>query len=396
MGHGQKIHRTVWVLGFVSLLMDISSEIVHSLLPIFLVSVIGASVQVVGLLEGMAEATAMIIRVFSGSLSDWLGKRKTLAAIGYGLGALSKPLFAVAPGVVLVFTARFIDRVGKGIRGAPRDAMVADVTPPEKRGAAYGLRQSLDSVGSFLGPLLAVGLMFSLGSQFRLVFWIAFIPGILAVILLLLGVQESASNSHRFRFPLSRQSLSLLGAHYWLVVLVGSVFTLARFSEAFLILRAEDVGFQIQFVPLVLVTMNIAYSMTAYPVGHLSDRIGRQGLMSLGLIILIGSDLIFAFAEARWMVVVGAALWGIHMGLTQGLISAHLADSVSTEFRGTAFGVFGLISGLTLLLASLLAGWLWKQFGAPATFWGGALAATIALVGFLSLNYHSKKSLVLK
>ncbi|WP_369681925.1 MFS transporter [Malonomonas rubra] len=387
----RKIHPTVWALGFVSLLMDLSSEIIHSLLPVFLVNVVGASVQSVGLIEGMAEATAMMTRVFSGSLSDWLGKRKTLALIGYGLGALSKPLFALAPGVPTVFSARFIDRVGKGIRGAPRDALVADVTPPKKRGAAYGLRQSLDSVGAFIGPLLAIALMFWLGGKFRQVFWVAFVPAALAVALLLIGVREPVStNRGEFKFPLSRRSLALLGGRYWLVVLVGAVFTMARFSEAFLILRAEDVGLQVQLVPLILVAMNIAFSLTAYPVGLLSDRIGRQGLLSFGLVILIGADAMLAFAGNPWMVFGGAAIWGIHMGLTQGLIAAHIADSVTSEIRGAAFGVFGLISGLALLLASLVAGRLWQQFGAPATFLGGAFAAGIALLGFLGLNKFYK------
>jgi len=390
-GQTRNIPPTVWALGFVSLLMDISSEIIHSLLPVFLVSVLGAGVQTVGLIEGVAEATAMLTRVFSGSLSDWLGKRKILALLGYGLGALSKPLFALAPCVGLVFTARFVDRVGKGIRGAPRDALVADVTPPERRGAAYGLRQSLDSVGAFLGPLLAIGLMFLSGGQFRLIFWVAFVPGILALVVLWLGVKEPVSTARKpFRSPLSRQSLALLGQRYWLVVLVGIVFTLARFSEAFLLLRAENVGLRLSLIPLVLVVMNIAYSLTAYPVGHLSDRIGRQGLMALGLIVLIGSELLLALAGGLWMVLAGTALWGIHMGLTQGLISTLVADSITPELRGTAFGVFGLASGVALLLASLIAGWLWQEFGASATFWGGALFAALALLAFLGLKQGEK------
>jgi MFS family permease len=392
---GHKIPPTVWALGFVSLLMDISSEIIHSLLPVFLVSVIGASVQTLGLIEGVAEATAMITRVFSGSLSDWLGKRKLLAMVGYGLGALSKPLFALAAGSGAIFSARFIDRIGKGIRGAPRDALVADVTHPEQRGAAYGLRQSLDSVGAFAGPLLAIGLMFLTGDQFRLVFWIAFLPGVLAVAVLFLGVKEPVALSGKgFRSPLSRNSLALLGRRYWLVVLIGVIFTLARFSEAFLLLRAESVGLHVSLIPLAMVVMNVTYSLTAYPVGHLSDRIGRQGLMALGLIVLIGSDVLLALAGGVWLFFVGAALWGIHMGLTQGLISALVADAVSPEIRGTAFGVFGLASGVAVLSASLLAGWLWQNFGAPATFWGGALIASLALCVFLSLHQCSRNQTV--
>ena len=386
-----KIHPTVWALGFVSLFMDISSEIIHSLLPVFLVTVIGASFQTVGLIEGVAEATAMVTRVFSGSLSDWLGKRKGLAVVGYGLGALSKPLFALAASSSAVFSARFIDRVGKGIRGAPRDALVADVTPPEQRGAAYGLRQSLDSVGAFAGPLVAIGLMLLTGDHFRMVFWIAFIPGVMAITMLLLGVREPvAVSSKSFRPPLARHSLRLLGRRYWQVVLIGAMFTLARFSEAFLLLRAESVGLKVSLIPLVLVVMNIAYSLTAYPVGKLSDRIGRQGLMAVGLIVLIGSDVLLALAGDFWLVIAGAAMWGLHMGLTQGLISALVADAIPPEVRGTAFGVFGLISGMALLSASVLAGWLWQNFGASATFFGGALIALLTFFVFLCLYYGSK------
>ena len=387
----RKIPPTVWALGLVSLLMDVSSEIVHSLLPVFLVSVLGAGIQTVGLIEGVAEATAMVTRVFSGSLSDWLGKRKILALVGYGLGTLSKPLFALAPGAGFIFTARFIDRIGKGIRGAPRDALIADVTPPEQRGAAYGLRQSLDSTGAFIGPLLAIGLMLWTGGQFRLVFWIAFIPGTLAVALLLFGVREPTSIARKtFRSPLSRSSLALLGRRYWLVALIGAIFTLARFSEAFLLLRTENLGLRASLVPMTLVVMNIAYSLTAYPVGLLSDRIGRQGLLALGLLVLIGADTLLALAGNLWVVFAGVAFWGFHLGLTQGLISALIAETVSSEVRGTAFGIFGLISGMALLLASLLAGWLWQNFGASVAFLGGALITTLALFGFIFLHLASK------
>jgi len=373
--------------------MDISSEIIHSLLPVFLVIGIGASVQTVGLIEGTAEATAMMTRVFSGSLSDWLGKRKMLAIVGYGLGALSKPLFALAASSGTVFSARFIDRIGKGIRGAPRDALVADVTSPDQRGAAYGLRQSLDSVGSFAGPLLAIGLMLLTGNQFRLVFWIALLPGLLAVALLVCGVKEQLPSVKKgFKSPLSRQSLVLLGHKYWLVVLIGAIFSLARFSEAFLLLRAESVGLTTSLIPLALVVMNLAYSLTAFPVGQLSDKVGRHRLMALGLIVLIGADVLLAIAVNIWLVFAGAVLWGIHMGMTQGLISVLVADAVSPEVRGTAFGVFGLVSGVSLLAASLLAGWFWQSFGAPVTFWSGAVITSITLISYLKLQQNEKNS----
>lgn len=381
-----RIPRTVWALGLVSLFMDISSEIIHSLLPIFLVTVLGAGAEAVGLIEGVAEATAMIIRVFSGAVSDWLGRRKALAVAGYGLGALSKPLFALAPGVGLVFAARTIDRTGKGIRGAPRDALVADVTPPPLRGAAFGLRQSLDTIGAVLGPLLAILLMEVLGGSFRAVFWVAFLPGLAAVTILVFGVEEPKGHpAHVSKFPFSRAELAGLTPGYWLVVAVGAGFSLARFSEAFLLLRAENVGLPAGLVPTVMVVMNIVYTLTAYPVGHLSDRIGRTGLMAAGLSVLVGADLLLALAGNIWLVLTGAALWGLHLGLTQGLLSALVADAAGPRQRGTAFGIFGLVSGVALLLASLLAGWLWESIGPPATFLGGAAIATGALAGFLVL-----------
>lgn len=373
--------------------MDISSEIIHSLLPVFLVTVLGAGTELVGLIEGIGEASAMMTRVFSGALSDWFGRRKVLAVVGYGLGALSKPLFAVASGVGLVFTARILDRVGKGIRGAPRDALVADVTPPHLRGAAFGLRQSLDTVGAFLGPLLAILLMALFAGNYRAVFWVAFLPGLAAVAILVIGVNEPATPRPANRkLPFNRQELADLGKNYWLIVAIGAVFTLARFSEAFLLLRAENVGMALGRIPAVLVVMNIVYSLSAYPAGRLSDRVGRTGLMSLGLGVLIGSDLLLAIAGNVQMVLAGAALWGLHMGLTQGLLSALIADAAGPQRRGTAFGVFGMVSGVALLLASLVAGWLWENFGASATFLSGAVFTTIALTGFLAMGKRGHPS----
>ena len=386
-GRKQQIPQTVWALGFVSLFMDISSEIIHSLLPVFLVSALGASVGMVGLIEGVAEGTVMITRIFSGSLSDWLGRRKVLALVGYGLGALSKPLFALAPGVGVVFTARFIDRIGKGVRGAPRDALIADVTIPDQRGAAYGLRQSLDSVGAFAGPLLAIGLMLWTGDSFRTVFWIAFIPGAFAVFILFKRVKEpKLAHQKTFISPLKRKNLALLGHHYWLVVLVGVLFTLARFSEAFLLLRGQDIGLRLAMIPLILVVMNIAYSLTAFPAGKLSDRIGRKGLMACGLLVLIAADLLLGMAGTLWQVFLGTGLWGLHLGLTQGLLSAWIADAANPDLRGTAFGVFGLCNGMAILIASVLAGWLWQQFSPGVTFFSGAFIAAAALLGFMLIG----------
>ncbi|PNU20513.1 MFS transporter [Geothermobacter hydrogeniphilus] len=380
-GH-QCLPGTVWALGCVSLCMDISSEIIHSLLPVFLVSVLGAGVQTVGLIEGVAESTAMVVRVFSGALSDRLGKRKLLAVCGYGLGALSKPLFALAAGVGMVFSARFIDRIGKGICGAPRDALVADVTPPEQRGAAYGLRQSLDSVGAFAGPLLAMLLMGMSGGSFRLIFWLAFLPGLLAVLILLLGVREPRSAPEHRSWLLNRQQLQALGGDYWRVLLVGTLFTMARFSEAFLLLRGTDLGLSVTLVSMVMVVMNSAYMLSAYPLGTLGDRIGLRGLLTAGMLVLVGADLCLALAGHLWLVLLGALLWGLHLGMTQGLLATLVAQASPPSLRGTAFGVFGLATGIGLLFASLLAGRLWQSLTPAAAFYGSALLALVALAGF--------------
>lgn len=376
-----QIPRSVWVLGFVSLLMDVSSEMIHSLLPLFMVTVLSASAFAVGLIEGLAEATALIVKVFSGALSDYLGRRKGLALFGYGLGALTKPLFALAPTVGVVLGARLLDRIGKGVRGAPRDALVADLTPPELRGAAFGLRQSLDTVGAFLGPLLAVGLMLLWANDFRAVFWVAVIPGVMAVALLLLGLREPEAQAGVARSnPIRYQNLKRLGGAYWWVALVGAVFTLARFSEAFLVLRAQQGGMPLALVPLVMVAMNLVYALAAYPFGKLSDRMSHAKLLSLGLLVLIVADLVLA-ASSHWgVVLVGVLFWGMHMGITQGLLSAMVAEAAPAGLRGTAFGVFGLVSGLAMLLASALAGLLWDRLGASFTFYCGALFCLGALL----------------
>ena len=371
----------IWVLGFVSLLMDISSEMVHSLLPLFMVTTLGASALLVGVVEGLAESTALIVKVFSGTLSDYLGRRKGLAVLGYGLGALTKPLFAIAPGMGLVLTARLLDRVGKGIRGAPRDALVADIAPAHLRGAAFGLRQSLDTVGAFTGPLLAVGLMLLWANDFRAVFWVAVVPGVLAVLLLLFGLQEPPAVPGAKRSnPITRQNLRSLSPAYWWVVGIGAMFTLARFSEAFLVLRAQQGGIPLALVPLVMVAMNLVYAASAYPFGKLSDRMGHTRLLALGLLVLVAADLVLAYSNHWGVVLAGVALWGVHMGITQGLLATMVANTAPPALRGTAYGFFNLASGLAMLLASVLAGLLWDRLGASATFYAGAGLCGLALL----------------
>lgn len=380
----------IWMLGFVSMLMDISSEMVHSLLPLFMVGTLGASAFAVGLIEGLAESTALIVKVFSGALSDYLGKRKGLALFGYALGALTKPLFAIASTTGIVLTARLLDRVGKGVRGAPRDALVADIAPPHLRGAAFGLRQSLDTVGALLGPLLAVGLMLLWANDFRKVFWIAVIPGALAVALLVFGVREPALRHNGKRTnPIRRENLPLLNGQYWWVVGIGAVFTLARFSEAFLVLRAQQSGIALALVPLVMVAMNVIYAASAYPFGKLSDRMSHTTLLALGLVVLVAADLVLATSDHWSVVLTGVVLWGVHMGITQGLLATMVADTAPADLRGTAYGVFNLMSGIAMLIASVTAGLLWDRFGASSTFYAGAVFCLIALIGLAKYRLGS-------
>lgn len=388
-----RIPRAIWALGFVSLLMDVSSELIHSLLPVFLVTSLGASALVVGLIEGVAEATALIVKVFSGALSDFWGKRKPLAVLGYGLGALSKPLFALATSSSLVLGARLMDRVGKGIRGAPRDALVADIAPPELRGAAFGLRQSLDTIGAFLGPLLAMGLMVLWANDFRAVFWVAIIPAFLAVAVLFFGVQEPEKAVRQTMInPVRRENLRRLSSGYWWVVLIGAVFTLARFSEAFLILRAEQGGLPIAYTPLVLIGMNAIYALSAYPFGKLSDRMSHAKLLALGLAVLIGADIALAYSNHWTWVWAGITLWGLHMGITQGLLATMVADTAPADLRGTAYGFFNLVSGFAMLFASVWAGLLWDQFGASFTFIAGAVFGGLALAVILFASSATSRS----
>ena len=377
-----RIPKGVWVLGGVSLLMDVSSEMIHSLLPLFMATTLGASVIIIGIIEGVAEATALMLKVFSGVISDYVGKRKGLALLGYGLGALSKPLFAIASTSGVVFSARMIDRVGKGIRGAPRDALVADITPPEIRGAAYGLRQSLDTIGAFLGPLLAVALMFLWDNDFQSIFWVAAIPAVLSIALLGFGLKEPRTAVVQKRTnPLRRENLKKLSAAYWWVVAIGSIFTLARFSEAFLVLRAQQMAIPLFAIPLVMVAMNLVYSLTAYPFGKLSDSMSHSKMLQWGLLVLIAADIVLALSSHWSTLLAGVALWGIHMGMTQGLLAAMVAHTAPPELRGTAFGMFNLMSGIALLLASAGAGVLWEVLGAASTFYAGAIICVVTLVG---------------
>jgi len=381
----------VWALGLVSLFMDTSSELIHSLLPVFLVTVLGAGALSVGLIEGVAEAVAAVTKVFSGTLSDYLGKRKLLAVIGYGLAAVSKPLFPLAGSAAWVFAARLIDRIGKGIRGAPRDALIGDLAPPRLRGACYGLRQSLDTVGAFAGPMLAVVFMFWLENDIQAVFWIALAPAVISVAILIVAVREPrrAGAAAPVRAPIRLRELRRIGAGYWWLVGTGMVLAAARFSEAFLILRARDVGLAMGLVPIVLIVMNVVYALSAYPAGTLSDRIDRRIILVAGFAVLIAADTVLGLAGGIGWIMAGTVLWGLHMGLTQGLLAAMVADASAIGIRGTAFGIFNLMSGAGLLTGNLAAGLLWDHYGPASPFFAGAGITAIALAGLVAAQISS-------
>lgn len=384
----KRLPRGIWALGLVSLWMDISSEMVHALLPLYLVTAMGTSMMAVGVIEGIAEATAAITKIFSGAISDWLGKRKFLAVLGYGLAALTKPIFPLAPSFGWLVGARFVDRVGKGIRGAPRDALVADISPPELRGASYGLRQSLDTIGAFLGPLLAMLFMWLTADNIPLVFWFAVVPAMIAVYLLITFVHEPdrPAVEKRTRFPLRFSELRRLGGAFWWAVGVAAVFTLARFSEAFLILKAHDVGIGMGVVPIVVVIMNVAYALAAYPAGALSDGGSRLRVLGVGMLLLVVADLTLAYAPGFWGMAAGVVVWGVHMGFTQGAFSTLVADTAPPELRGTAFGMLNLLTGVAILFASVIAGVLWDAGGPALTFLTGSGLAAIAFTGLWPLS----------
>jgi MFS family permease len=384
----KSVHRIpagVWALGMVSLFMDVSSEMVHSLLPVFFVSVIGLSYTSIGVIEGVAQAIALITKMFSGVVSDMVSRRKPLALLGYGLAALTKPVFALASSAGVVVGARFVDRLGKGIRGAPRDALIADITPQEVRGASYGLRQSLDSVGAFVGPLLALLLMALLANDIRGVFWFAMIPAVISVLILLFFVREPARERVEgdVSSPLSWRDVRQLDSAYWVTVALGGALTLAGFSEAFLVLRAQDLGLSLGLIPLVFIVMNVVYAFAAYPAGLLSDRLGRSAPIVAGFLAIIVADIVLATASGLWAVMAGVVLWGLYLGLTKGVLAALVADTAPARLRGTAFGLFNLVGGISMLLASVMAGWLWDSYGAPAPFIASAICASFALLCWL-------------
>lgn len=376
----RNIHPNVWILGLVSLFTDFGTKAIQSVLPLFLLSVLGANLTTIGLIEGIAESTASTLKLFSGVLSDYWGRRKELAILGYGLSAAIIPVFALANSPFWILVARFGDRLGKGIRVAPRNALVADVTPTEQRGAAYGLRQTLDTIGAFSGPLAATLILLISGQNFRLVFWVALIPGIISVALLVKGIRETPSSQGKRGQPIQWSFCQQLGRNYWALLGVAALFNLGNFSDAFLLLKAQEIGIAAAWIPLSMIVMNFSYMLSAYPLGLLSDRIGRKQLLVAGFWLFALVYLGFAWVEQPWQIWGLFAFYGVYLGMSQGILLALVADLTPGELRGTGFGIINLVIGIILLPASLLAGFLWQTVNPQAPFILGSLLAIAASV----------------
>ena len=380
------IPRNVWILGFISLFMDLSSEIYHALLPAFITIALGLPATALGAIDGIAEATANFSKLFSGRFSDRSLKRKPWVMAGYGIAAVSKPLFPLAASAPAVMTARFFDRIGKGIRGAPRDAMLADESPPEIRGRAFGLRQTLDTIGALAAPLVAIGLMALFAGNIRSVFWIAIIPAAISFLLAALALREPEQHLA----PLKRSPFFAgfrdLNKDTKRLLQVGFLFTLARFSESFLILKGIEVGLSGALSPLTLAMFNLAFVVLAYPAGALSDKMSPRAIIMVGIIVLIAGNLIFATTSGFSGLTLGAILWGAHMAMTQGIFSRMIADSAPEHLRATSFGAFWFVTGFATILASLGAGWLWDREGSSAVF---LMSAAIAAAAFAMLSLLS-------
>ncbi len=380
MARRSPLPAAIWALGFTSLFMDVSSEMIHALLPLYITGTLGAGVAALGLIEGIAEATALIVKLFSGVISDITGKRKALALLGYGMAALTKPLFPLADGLNLIITARFLDRIGKGIRGAPRDALVADLVKPARRGEAYGLRQALDTVGAFIGPAIAILVLLVATDNIRLVFWIACIPALLAVATLFLFVPErDAPQGEQKHFPISKAAMVELPPAFWLALAVSAALSFARVSDAFLVLRVAGLGLPLALTPLVLIAMNLIYSGLSYPAGLLADRVSKQRLLALGTLALALSALVLGIAPSLLYGALGLVLWGLHLALTQGLLATLIADATPAPLRGTGFGLFNLASGIAMLAGNALSGLLWDASGPKAAFAMTAIGALLTL-----------------
>lgn len=372
------ITRNVLLLGAVSFFMDISSEMIFSILPLFLKNVIGASTPIIGLIEGLAESTAAILKFFSGWLSDKFGRRKVFMYLGYGFSAVCKPLFAIANTWPLVLFARFSDRVGKGIRATARDAILSESTQKRYRGKVFGLHRSMDTAGAIIGPLLALALFVYIG--YRGVFWIAVIPAVLAVLSIIPIKVKERFTEERFDSGKVRLSFKGMSRQYKRFLIVIGLFSFANFSYAFLLLRAQDIGLSPEKVIPMYLVFNISLILFATPIGILADRIGKKNVMMLGILVFIIMMIGFGFASSIIHAVILFALYGIFMGMFEGVPKAFVSDMVAKEKRGTALGLMNAMIGIMVLPASFFAGLIWQYVSPAAPFFIGAGISGAALI----------------
>ena len=377
----RKIDKNVFMLGAVSLFTDISSQMIYPLLPVFLSSVLGVSIVFIGLLEGVAESTASILKVFSGWYSDKLRKRKPIIFFGYSLSTIGKPFFYLATAGWHVLIIRFIDRVGKGIRTSPRDALVADSSRPEERGRAFGIQRSMDRMGAFLGPLVAFAILPLLNNNLRLLFLFSFFPALIAVFIIVFFVKEKlhAQDSSKRIEPFS---LKYFSRDFKMFVFILAVFTLGNSSNVFLILRAKDLGVKIVFIPIIWLMYNFISSILSTPLGGLSDKIGRKKTTLLGFLVYGAVYLGFAFSNTQSLIWVFMGLYGVYYALSEGVLRAYVADLVEDKsVLATAYGVYHTVTGLCMFPASLLMGILWQQFNPTVAFGFGASLALVSAIG---------------
>lgn len=380
MGRYFGMGRNVFAAGLVSFFMDVSSEMVYPLIPLFLANVLGVNKSVIGLIEGIAESTASLLKVFSGWLSDRIGRRKGLMGMGYGISVLSRPLIALAVGWPQILASRFIDRLGKGIRTAPRDAIIAESSLPEVMGRAFGFHRAMDTLGAVVGPALAFFLLGLFAGDFRKVFWLSMIPGIIAVLLIVFLIQEK-----KRALPESRKRPRLTLAHFdWrfkFFVVITTLFAIGNSSDVFLILRSQQLGIPTAVIPVLYLTFNLIYSLSAFPAGMAADRFGKKRIMMIGFILFAFIYYGFAVAGSATTAWVLFGLYGIFMGLTEGVQKAFLTTIIPSDFKATAFGIYNTAIGLALFPASLIGGWLWDRVSPSATFYyGSAMAAVFTLL----------------
>lgn len=371
--------------------MKISSVIVFTLSPLFMTQVLGASIFAVGILEGILEVITLLARIFSGIISDYIHKRKSIIVVGYIFALISRPFLALATRMEDVFLGRAFDRIGNGLDATPRDALVGDLAPPQIKGACYGLRESLSRAGSFAGALLVMALLWLTEGNFSLVFWIGSIPTVLALMVLVIFVKDSPNQQAQHKKPTHKfklKDLKKLPLPFWLILLLSGLFMLSNFSGAFLILRAEQTGLDLHLTSLVMIIQNLATAGTAYPVGYLSDKMGRRSMMGVGIVLIVCSDLLLAWGGSLYTILGGVLLWGAEIGITQSILAVFLADTCPQDLRGTGFGLFHFINGCCLLLANVFAGWIWHDVNPSAMFLASAVMASCS--AFVLPFIHTK------